>query len=46
MSTAADMAQANEEKAKLCKELESVSLEKKGLDKKIEYLKAKAFVST
>ena len=41
MSTAAEMAQANEEKAKLCKELETVSLEAKGLEKKIKFLKGK-----
>ena len=41
MSTASDMAAANEEKVKLCKELEDVSLEAKGLEKKIKFLKSK-----
>lgn len=41
MSTAAEIAAQNEEKTKLCKELEIVSLEAKGLEKKIKFLKGK-----
>jgi hypothetical protein len=41
MSVAGELAQANEEKAKLCKELEEKSIEKKNLEKRIEWLKSK-----
>jgi len=41
MSVAGDMAQANAEKEKFCKELEEKHLEKKGIEKRIEWLKSK-----
>lgn len=41
MSTASDMAQQNKDKETLCKELESVSLEIKGLEKKKDWLKSR-----